>query len=247
MIHIQKAVDPPGNARARLPRSICDLARRLGQGAVLSRSASRARSSRSCARPRAAASPTTTASPTRRSTRRWASSGPARRWIIPARRGCSRAAGSSTRTARRASWSPNGARAAIRWTPSFPSTSRPAAWSASTSPARRRGASARWWISIPSRKLEIHPRLAEQHGIADRRLGRRSRRGATAITLQAHGGAHDPAGHGLHPVPLAGRAQRQPADAPHARSAQQDPRVQGLGLPASRKSASGRPREDRGA
>ena len=93
----------------------------------------------------------------------------------------------------------------------------------------------------PEPKLEIHPRLAEQHGI---RTGdwvtvtsRRARHHAAG-----HGGAHHPARHGLHSLPLARRAQRQPADPPHARSAQQDSGVQSVGLPHRKGRGSGRPR-----
>jgi hypothetical protein len=48
------------------------------------------------------------------------------------------------------------------------------------------------------------------------------------------GGAHHPARHGLHPVPLAGGAEREPADPPHPRPEEQDPRVQGLRLPPAK-------------
>ena len=67
VIHIQKAVDPPGDAR----RGFRDHLRSgppPGPAASTSRFASRARSSTNCAWRRAAASPITTASPTRRST-----------------------------------------------------------------------------------------------------------------------------------------------------------------------------------
>ena len=70
---------------------------------------------------------------------------------IRARRACSRADGSSIPTARRASRSPSGGRAAIRWTRLSRSSSPPGASSASISPAPRRGGSARWSISSPSR------------------------------------------------------------------------------------------------
>ena len=82
----------------------------------------------------------------------------------------------------------------------------------------------------PEPKLEIHPRLAEQHGIADGRLGD-DHVAPDRDHAAGDGGAHHPARHGLHSVPLAGRPQRQPADAPHARPAQQDSRVQSVGLP----------------
>ena len=101
VIHIQKAVDPPGNARTD-SAIICDLARRLGRGQYFPFNEPREifeelrRASR-------AASPTTTASPTRRSTSRWASSGRAPRSTIPARRGCSKTAASSIPMAKRAS------------------------------------------------------------------------------------------------------------------------------------------------
>ena len=49
----------------------------------------------------------------------------------------------------------------------FPFISRRAAWSANICPVRKRAGSADWSISIPSRRLEIHPQLAERYGIAD--------------------------------------------------------------------------------
>src|SRR5246127_5321875 len=50
--------------------------------------------------------------------------------------------------------------------------------------------------------------------------------------LTSHGGENDPPGHSVHPVPLARWAKREPADAPHARSTQQDSRVQSIRMPA---------------
>ena len=95
----------------------------------------------------------------------------------------------------------------------------------------------------PEPKLEIHPRLAEQHGISTGDwVTVTSRR--SAITLAGDGGAHHPARHRLHSLPLARRPQRQPADAPHARPAQQDSGVQGVGLPHREGRRAGRPRRD---
>ena len=80
----------------------------------------------------------------------------------------------------------------------------------------------------PEPLCELHPRLAERHGIATGDVVRvTSRRGT--MTLPANGRGHDPARHGLHPLPLGGHAGRQPADQPGARPAVEDPRVQGVG------------------
>ena len=73
VIKINKAVDPPGDARQDW-RIIQDLARALGRPKGFT-FASRERSSTSCASRARAASPTTRESPTRRSSARWACSG----------------------------------------------------------------------------------------------------------------------------------------------------------------------------
>ena len=96
-------------ARARTGRSSA-ISRRGSAPATSSRTSRRARSSKSCASPPKAASPTTPASPGSGSTARWASSGRARRWIIPARRACTRAGGSAIPTARRTSSRSSGGR-----------------------------------------------------------------------------------------------------------------------------------------
>ena len=170
--------------------------------------------------------------------RRWASSGRARPSTIPARRACSRAAASSTRTARRhfmvTEWRAE-RRSGGRRLPDLPDhrpRRQPVPLRHADAAHRRAGRSV-----SRSRRLEIHPRLAEQHGIRDRRLGDGDHAPRRRSRCPAHGGAHHPARHGLHPLPLARRPQRQPADAPHARPAQQDPGVQGLGLPRSQKAA----------
>ena len=115
VIHIQRAVDPPGNAR-RDSGIICDLARRLGKGKYFPfRDAARdlRRAARGLAR---RPSPITTASPTKRSTRRWGCSGLAQRWITQARRDLIEG-GVSFYPRRQVpvSSEPSGARAAIPW------------------------------------------------------------------------------------------------------------------------------------
>ena len=197
VIHIQKAVDPPGNARARFATSSATW-RAAWAADSTSRSASRARSSRSCAWPRAAASPTTTASPTRRSTRRWASSGRARRSTIPARRACSKAAASSTPTARRASWSRSGARAAIRWTTTFPiylTTGRVVSQYLSGTQTRRIGALVDQYPEPQAGDPSAAGRAARH---PDRRLGD-DHHAPQRDHAAGDGGAHHPAGHRLHP------------------------------------------------
>ena len=82
----------------------------------------------------------------------------------------------------------------------------------------------------PEPSVEIHPRLAQQYGIADGDwvtvTTRRNEHHASGNGREDH-----PAGYGLHPLSLGRQAQRQPADSSHARSAQQDPRVQSIRLP----------------
>ena len=58
----------------------------------------------------------------------------------------------------------------------------------------------------PEPRVEIHPRLAEQHGIADSDWVTVTTR-RDEITLAGDGGADDPAGYRVHPVPL-GRTGR---------------------------------------
>jgi assimilatory nitrate reductase catalytic subunit len=86
VLHIQKAVDPPGNARPDWT-IYCDLARRLGKGSFFNYQRP-ATFLTSCAKPRAAATRITTASLTKKSTANWACSGRAPRWNIPEHRDC---------------------------------------------------------------------------------------------------------------------------------------------------------------
>ena len=167
VIHIQQG-GRPARRRARTTGAIYLRAGApAGQGRSTSRTARRARSSTSCARPRAAAPPTTTASPTRRSTARWASSGPARARTIPARRASSRAAASSIPTARRASSSPSTAPSGDPVDEDFPiylTTGRVVSQYLSGTQTRRIGPLV---DQYPEPRVEIHPRLAETLGIAD--------------------------------------------------------------------------------
>ena len=107
VIHHRQVVQPPAGARAGL----ADHLRPRDSGsapATSSRTSRRATSSKSCASPRKAASPTTPASRGSASTARWASSGRARRSIIPARRACTKAGSSAIPTARRTFSRPTG-------------------------------------------------------------------------------------------------------------------------------------------
>ena len=61
----------------------------------------------------------------------------------------------------------------------------------------------------PEPLCEMHPRLAEQLGIADGDLVTRQRRGAASMTLPAQVVDDDPARHRVHPLPLAGRQGRR--------------------------------------
>ncbi len=201
VIHIQKAVDPPGNARTD-SAIICDLARRLGSGQYFPFHEPR-EIFEELREARAAASPITTASPTKRST------ADGRVLALPVARPSRHAAAVRGRPF----FHPDGkARFMSRaWRESgdpvdaeFPDLSHHrAASSASTSRARRRGASARWSISIPSRSWRSIRRLAEQYGIAtgDWVTVTTRRSGDHAA---GDGGADHPARHGLHSLPLAG-------------------------------------------
>ena len=82
----------------------------------------------------------------------------------------------------------------------------------------------------PEPTLELHPTLAARHGIADGDWVTVATRRA-AVMIQAMVVTDHPSGHGVHPVSLAWPAQREPAHAPDDRSAQQDSRVQSVGVP----------------
>ena len=83
MIHHRQVGRAARRARARTGGSSATSRARLGAGDKFAVRSRRATSSTSCASPRRAASPTTPASPGSASTARWASSGRARRSIIP--------------------------------------------------------------------------------------------------------------------------------------------------------------------
>ena len=166
-----------------------------------------------------------------------ACSGPARPRTTRAPSGSSRAAASTPTTAGAGSTrSATGRRP--RWsTTTTRCGSPPAGSSASTCRAPRPGASARWSTQYPEPLCEMHPRLAEQHGIADRRR-RAGHLPAGVDDAAGQGRGHHPARHGLHPVPLGRATGGQPAHQPGARPAVEDPRVQGV----RRADRAGRPR-----
>ena len=226
---INKAVDPPGEAARDWRDHLRPGARGSGAATSTSPTRSRARSSTSCAWPRAAASPTTTASPTRRST------ADGRLLALPdARTTRARRAfrGRPLLPPRRQGALPAGRVAADSGEPvddEYPDlSSPPAAWSASTSrhpdPAHRR----RWSISTPSRCCEIHPRLAEQLGIADGDWvtvddpARRDRRCGRMVVTTIRPDTV------FIPYHWPRERSRQPATIRALDPRQQDPRVQGL-------------------
>ena len=95
----------------------------------------------------------------------------------------------------------------------------------------------------PEPRIELHPRLADEARHRRRRLGdlrdpARRDHGARA------GRDDDPARHGVHPVPLARRQEREPADHRRAGSDQQDPAVQGVRLPRAARRGAARLRGD---
>ncbi len=91
----------------------------------------------------------------------------------------------------------------------------------------------------PEPKIELHPALAEKHGIVSGDWVRITTRRAEVV-VAGQRGQHDPARHGVHPVSLARPPLSEPAHAPDAGPAQQDPGVQGLCLP-DREDAHARP------
>ena len=102
-----------------------------------------------------------------------------------------------------------------------------AGWSASSCPAPRRGASARWSTSTPSRCSRCTRGWPSKLGIADGDwVTVESRRGA--LTLRVPGGDDDPARHGVRPLPLGRAQERQPADHRRPGPDLEDPRVQGV-------------------
>ena len=169
VIKINKAVDPPGEARQDW-RIIQDIAKALGRERGFTFT-SRARFSTSCASPRRAASPITPASPTKRSRSSTASSGPVPAMIIPARRACStrlvesrspKAAGRSTfPMARRASTSRRTRRLPKTSTPSIRlmlTTGRVVSQFLSGTQTRRIGPLV---DQYPEPRIEMHPQLAQ--------------------------------------------------------------------------------------
>ena len=82
----------------------------------------------------------------------------------------------------------------------------------------------------PEPRAEIHPRLAEQHGIKDGDWVTVTTR-RDDLTIRAHGGEDHSSGHRLHSVSLGWHSQRKPAHPSHSRSPQQDSGIQGFGLP----------------
>ena len=90
----------------------------------------------------------------------------------------------------------------------------------------------------PEPRIEMHPRLAERARHRRRRLGHASRRRRGDDDAARAGRDDHPAGHGVRPVPLAGREERQPAARSRAQDPiSQDPRVQGLRRCRVRKAA----------
>ena len=207
----QQGGRPAGRGAAGLADLSATWRARLGQGQLLPVRDRRARSSTSCAWPRAAASPTTPASPTSRSTTRWASSGPARATGPPRHAAPLRGrTASTTPTARPASTSRRVARQPaedgrrrVSRLPHHRPGGQPVPLG-HADPAHRPAGR-----PVPRAALEMHPRLAEQLGIADgdwvtvETPARRDHRPARMVVT------HDPARHGVHPVPL-GRATRAP-------------------------------------
>ena len=180
---INKAVDPPGDARSDA-LIICDLAQQLGKGKYFDYP-SHARDLRRAARG--------VARRHRRLLRhhlRADRAGARRLLAVPDARPSRHAApvrGRPVLSPRRQG-ALSGHRVARQRRPARCASSRcispPAAWSASTSPARRRAASARWSINIPSRSCEIHPRWPRSTA-STTATGCESPRAASTMIVQA--------------------------------------------------------------
>ena len=226
VIHHRKVVEPPAGARAGLADHLRSraAARRRRQVRLPRR---RATSSRSCASPRKAASPTTPASPGSGSTARWASSGRARRSIIP---GTPRLyeGGRFGHPDGKAHFQP------VDWRPAaeepdaeYPivlTTGRVVSQYLSGTQTRRIGALV---DQYPQPHCEIHPRLAGDARHRRRRL--RPRREPARRGRRARAGGEDhPAGHGVRALSLAARPLREQLHDPRDRSDLEDPRVQDL-------------------
>ena len=214
---------------------LCALAARLDDGAlVLVRSDAR-RCSTSCGAPAPAGLPTTRASPTSGSTRRTASSGPARPPTTRARRACSPIA--SRRRAAARAFTPSRHRAAggraRRRLPAVPDH-RPGA-APITSRARRRGAS-RELASADARAARGNAsgdRAARRPG--RRRHASRSRRGA-GRRLHVEADADHREDTVFVPFHWGGDAVGQPPDQSRRSTRQPDARIQGVrgrGSPAA--------------
>ena len=227
---INKAVDPPGDAKSDA-LIICDLAKRLGKGQYFDYPVD-ARDLRGAARSRRrAASPTTTASPGSGSRTSSACSGRARRSAIPG----------TPRLFEDGRFYHADGKAHLQVTE----------WRESGDPLRRdvpavpddrtrRQSLPLGHADAPHRAARRAVPRAEDRAAPAPRRAARHRRPATGsaittrradVVVAGERRQHDPSRHGLHPVSLAGPALGEPADASHARSAQQDPRVQGVGLP----------------
>ena len=82
----------------------------------------------------------------------------------------------------------------------------------------------------PTPRVEIHPRLAESLGIKPNDWVTVTTRRRRDHFAGLGGGDHSPR-YSLHSLPLARPTERQPVDSPHTRPTQQDTGIQGVGLP----------------
>ena len=227
---INKAVNPPGDARSDA-LIICDLAKRLGKGQYFAYPV-HARDLRRAARRLEGRH--------RRLLRHHvgADRGRARRVLaVPRDRSPRHAAavrGRPVLSRRRQGASPgdaSGASPAIRPTLTFPlflTTGRVVSHYLSGTQTRRIGPLVEQY---PEPRIELHPRLAERRTASPAATGCAITTRRAAVVAQAHVVRTIRPDTIFIPYHWPGRRSRQPADAPHARSAQQDPRVQGVGLP----------------
>ncbi len=184
VIHHRQVVRPAGGRARGLANHLRPRAtpRRRRQVPV---PVDRTTSSKSCAWPRKAASPTTPASRGSASTARWASSGPARRSIIPGTprlyEGWHFGHADGKAHFQPADWRPAAEEPDAEY-PVVLTTGRVVSQYLSGTQTRRIGALV---DQYPQPRCEIHPRLADSLGIADGDFVRvESRRGAVVVRAQ---------------------------------------------------------------
>jgi assimilatory nitrate reductase catalytic subunit len=231
VVKINKAADPPGEAREDW-WIVQEIARRMGREKYFGFN-SRARFSTNCASPRAAATPTITASLTRRSSGRTASSGRARRRSIP---GTPRLFEKrfTTRRAKRkfhpVEYNPP-AEVPDEEYPLILTSGRVVYQYLSGNQTRRIGLPRR---TVPGALRRNSPGDGDAFA-GQRRRARQSRLASRRGHLPRARRPHDPPRHDLHPLPLGRRTRGESTDQPGARPHVEDTGVSKRAPRASRR------------